>query len=909
MKYSLWLSLFPVATLGCLIPLTVKAQVTTDGTTSTTVNQDGNNFTIEQGDRINDNLFHSFNEFSVPTGGSATFNNLDSIANIFSRVTGSSVSSIDGLLSANGAANLYLINPNGIIFGQNARLDLGGSFFASTADSLLFEGDTEFSAVNPQAPPLLEVNIPIGASFRDNPGDIINQSAVNGVGLQVNQGENITLLGGDINFETGRATARGGSIYLGGLAKAGIVNLSQDGSPSFSEELTKTNITFTNSEINVSGTGGGNIIVNTDNTTLDNSRIVNQVNSGRTTINSGIISVNTASLKLINGGDIDTSTFGRGNAVAIAIDATDNIIIDGETPNNSFPSGITSLVNSDAEGNAGEISIFTNDLNLTNGGIISADTSGKGNTGRVDINATNSITVDGVSASGSFQSGITSLVGMNAFGNSEGINISTNNLNLSNGGIIQASTAGQGNAGKIAINVTNTINIDGEGKTIDGFFPSGIHSQVGEDAIGNSGGVTISTANLMLSDGGIIDATTFGRGNAGLVDISAIGNIDVNGISQNSLVSGITSTVFLGAIGNAEGITISATNLSLMNGVSIDASTGSQGNAGDININISESIFISGIEDSRAGISSSAVVADANGGNIDISTSNLTITNNGIIQAGNFDSSDVFFPGVGLPGNVTINAHSIDLDDGAISATTRSQTGNSANINLTVTEDITLQNNSFISARALENATGGNVTIDAKDGFILAFPNQDNDIVANASQGRGGNIEILTQAIFGLEERASTPPNLTNDIDASSEFGLQGDFSLNTPDFDPTTGLINLPASVGDASDQISQNPCEQGVGSEFIVTGKGGLPPNVNESLNSESAQVGLIETVPSPQQKVGANNIPSDNSIPEAVPAMGWVFNDKGEVTLTAYSNTDTEIKRSPQAIPDSCSVPKNK
>ena len=95
MKYSLWLSLFPVSALGCLIPLTVKAQVTTDGTTSTTVNQNGNDFTIEQGDRINDNLFHSFNEFSVPTLGSAAFNNAGDIANIFSRVTGTNISSLD----------------------------------------------------------------------------------------------------------------------------------------------------------------------------------------------------------------------------------------------------------------------------------------------------------------------------------------------------------------------------------------------------------------------------------------------------------------------------------------------------------------------------------------------------------------------------------------------------------------------------------------------------------------------------------------------------------------------------------------------------------------------------------------------------------------------------------------------
>lgn len=88
---SIFFSTLSLATLGCLIPLTTQAQITPDGTTSTTVNQDGNDFTIEQGDRVGDNLFHSFNDFSVPTMGSAAFNNAGDIANIFSRVTGSNI--------------------------------------------------------------------------------------------------------------------------------------------------------------------------------------------------------------------------------------------------------------------------------------------------------------------------------------------------------------------------------------------------------------------------------------------------------------------------------------------------------------------------------------------------------------------------------------------------------------------------------------------------------------------------------------------------------------------------------------------------------------------------------------------------------------------------------------------------
>ena len=82
MKHTSWISL-PLATFSCFIPLSIQAQVTPDGTTSTTVNQNGNDFTIEEGDRVGDNLFHSFNEFSVPTLGSAVFNNAGDIANIF----------------------------------------------------------------------------------------------------------------------------------------------------------------------------------------------------------------------------------------------------------------------------------------------------------------------------------------------------------------------------------------------------------------------------------------------------------------------------------------------------------------------------------------------------------------------------------------------------------------------------------------------------------------------------------------------------------------------------------------------------------------------------------------------------------------------------------------------------------
>ena len=191
-----------------VIATSASGQITPDGSLPTNVQQQGNVTEITGGEQAGDNLFHSFQDFSVPTGNEAFFNNGVSIENILSRVTGGNISSIDGLIRANGSANLFLINPAGIIFGDNARLDIGGSFLGSTATELLFEDGTEFSATDIAAP-MLTINAPIGLNLRNTQGNIGNTGnlysdrnlTLSGSNLdlqgQIEAGENLTLQASD----------------------------------------------------------------------------------------------------------------------------------------------------------------------------------------------------------------------------------------------------------------------------------------------------------------------------------------------------------------------------------------------------------------------------------------------------------------------------------------------------------------------------------------------------------------------------------------------------------------------------------------------------------------------------------------------------------------------------------------
>src|SRR4028118_961247 len=278
----------------CLFPGSAIAQIIPDNTlgpeSSRVVSDTINNLPsdrIDGGATRGSSLFHSFGEFNIGEGRGAYFENPSGITNIFTRVTGGNQSNILGTLGVLGNANLFLINPKGIVFGPQARLDVRGSFLAATADSIVFNNGVEFSSANPQGSPLLTVNIPVGLRFRENPGAIINASSVTQViegttipvGLAVPPAQTLALVGGDLIFNNGFASALSGNIQLGSVASPGVVrfNITPVGLG-----LDYTNVAkFGNIELSglsavtASGPGGGAIALRSGNVTLrDRSSLV-----------------------------------------------------------------------------------------------------------------------------------------------------------------------------------------------------------------------------------------------------------------------------------------------------------------------------------------------------------------------------------------------------------------------------------------------------------------------------------------------------------------------------------------------------------------------------------------------------------------------------------------------------------
>lgn len=673
------------------------AQVTSDGSLAnpTNVTTSATDYTITGGSEVGGNLFHSFSQFSVPTGGSVLFNNATSIQNIFSRVTGSTASNIDGAIKTQNPANLFLLNPAGIVFGSNASLDIGGSFLGSTANSISFSDGVRFSVIAPNHNSLLTISAPTGIQMGASAGDI----RVNGANLQVQTGSAITLISNGIQIEGGTLTAESGQIELGSI-QSGTVVLDTNLDPNttsepwdfdFSTISAPADMLLTNNaKVDASGSPGGTIQLRGRNLQIqDGSTVLVQHQgtgntTGRIQVNADLLSLSATSANLEagkilsenlsrgegtnievsarqitgqNGGSINATTAqngGRGGDITVS--ATEFIRMSGYSPSvATATSGINTPSNLNG-GKGGDIFVTSPDILLQDGaGIGSLVFGGAGGGGLYLYSDAMSILGENAGTGGASFVAATTFFG----GDAGIIDIQTGKLRLQGGGLISASTSAAGNAGSLTIQAYDSIEIDGAGSvvsqpsriTASGQNPPGRFQQIfGLPPLpsGDAGDLSIVSPIIRVLNQGYIAVENVGSGDAGQLSIKA----DSILLDQQGQIKAAT------AVGEGGNLVLNVQDVLLLRHNSlISAEAGGLGNGGNITINAPVIV----------GLGNSDLVANAvqgTGGNIQIETQGIFgLAFRDQLTPGNDITASSKF---GVNGTVEINNFSLDPNAGLI---------------------------------------------------------------------------------------------------------------------------------------------------------------------------------------------------------------------------------------------------
>ena len=248
--------------------------------------------------------------------------------------------------------------------------------------------------------------------------------------------------------------------------------------------------------------------------------------------------------------------------------------------------------------------------------------------------------------------------------------------------------------------------------------------------------------------------------------------------------------------------------------------------------------------------------------------------------------SEVSGESTGDSGTLEVTSGVAILDGGQLLAST--QAGDDGNIDLNIANALVLRGDSLISAEAFNDANGGNVEISSP--FIIALfpegPNTNgNDILARAVDGDGGRIAISTNALFNIAENSFVEGNGTNDLDATSGTGIDGQVVIQNLEVDPTEGIEPLESDP--ANPEIAQG-CAASSSGQFIASGQGGIRPNPYEPLSGD----GIQEDIDPPGQVIAQQALPEQSQrerLQEPEPlieAQGWSKNTQGDIVLVAES-----------------------
>jgi large exoprotein involved in heme utilization and adhesion len=703
-------------------------------------------------------------------------------------------------------------------------------------------------------PSIIDVTLGGGGDVRIFAKDIDLQGAGSFIATGIYPGAGSpTAQAGDIKLDaTGKVTISAGNIFnqvaAGEIGNGGNIEI-KTGSLAVTNGGQVSATTFGQGDVgSIKITAAGDIFFDGF-----GSGAVNVVRQGAVG-KGGNIEIKTGSLVVTNGAQLIANTFGQGDAGSIKITAAGDIFFSGSTASSTVSQG--------AVGKGGNVEITTRNLAVTNAALLDAGTFGQGDAGSIKIAATGNILFDSGNAF--------STVSQGAVGKGGNVEITTGNLAVINTAKLGAGTEGQGDAGSIKITAAGNILFDG----IKNGVSSGAFSTVEPGAVGKGGGIEIATGNLTVTNAAVLDATTGGQGDAGNIKITAAGNILFDG-RKNGFSSGAGTAVRPGAVGKGGGLEIKTRNLAVTDGAGLEVSTAGQGDAGNIKITATGDVSIDGSKDRQSSSVSSSIlgaVSTRKGGEIEINTRNLSITNGGALITGSLF-------GNGNGGSIFVNTNKLTLNDSAI-IESLSLSGIGGDINITTKDYLLIRNGSSIQTTSLsndKNGNGGNITINSP---LIIATRGNNDISANASSGNGGKLKITSQGLFGIQYRPKgQESDFTNDITASSTFGRDGAVNISTPGTDPGKDSTELPKAPTDASNQISQVCGANSRQNKLTVTGRGGLPPNANDPLTSDV--VWQDTRAASPQQVASSAKT---NSAKLAAPAVGWVFDGKGKVTLVA-------------------------
>ncbi len=629
------LPLFSVGVIGfaaLFAPQSTLAQVVLDRTFSSkvTLSSDSTQFLITGGTAANRNLFHSFDRFSLNPGQTAIFAPDSTIANIITRVTGNTLSKIDGTIAVQGNANLFLINPNGIAFGNHAALAINGSFFATTAPGLQF-ADGSILTANPSKPPLLTISAPIG---------------VTGVGEAP-----ITNLG---NLSAGKDL----SIVAGQVSSSGQFNAGN--------RISINANTLTLDHGTIAANGGIALNVQ-DAIALKSSRIDSVVNSNA---DSGDINVQARSLTLQDGATINTAIRpnAQGKAGNINLEIQDQVNINGESRANGMitPSGITSVIDPNGQGIGGNITLNVGSLQMAGGSNILTVLSGLGRSGSIVIQAKDDVRIEGW---GNLPTKVESLVTAEGAGTGGNIRVVAGTISISNRAKINALTLGQAAGGNIDLNARDRITVEGTGEIlswlplvsslflnpnlrIEGNVIKGLEQRLSPKALINasasqtgvllssftsfkSGNLSLTSPKIALTHQALLATNNWGIGDSKGLKVTASEQL----ILKDSFL--FASTLF----GKGANIGISTPRLKLDQGVVISGTA--QGVGGNITLNVPELLLLRfGSQIAARGFN------NANSGNINI--------NGNLIVAKPSEESNIIANAVrGRGGNIQINAQSL----------------------------------------------------------------------------------------------------------------------------------------------------------------------------------------------------------------------------------------------------------